>query len=376
MKRLICLLLALALLSGCAPAVPSSPEPAEPSEPPAAAETQDSRTPARPAEASGPAETSEPAESTEPAAQYDAADPRRGTVQSAEDGFAVVLPDGRLVVWGAGLPGSDGPTDFAGRYVLLEGVEAVYAADAICGALGTDGTLYLWDGALEQYQAAGGETAPADGQPEIRKTLTGVRTASLGTHWGAAILDDGGLVLWGGVDYDGQGQPMVTAPARRLEDVTAVSCGLASVFAVTADGVLWELTADGETRLGQGFADAAPAGEWWNHQFLTDDGRLLTFQPEPQYGISRASGPDGLPLWTEAAADVRQLTDGGFIGGDGAFRCWRGDEAVVLAEDVADAGAPGVGRVLTALTDGTLLAARYAGGSPWDAWTLEQAALP
>jgi hypothetical protein len=236
---------------------------------------------------------------------------------SAAGGY-YIRTDNTLWWWG------DGRTQ-----KVMDDVAAVSAraGRTLAVAIKTDGTLWEWDATplwewdalLNQNRRTYSLTAPA-------KVMDGVAAVSVGTRHIAAVKADGTLWTWG---FDGTllapdpfySETMVaasvSAPELRLHNVIAASAGQAFTLAITSDGNLWAFGSNGSGRLGIGNENThITPGFGYN----TDVPQLVmrgvaSVSAGNEHGA--AVGTDG-SLWTWGCNNSGQLGDGD--GGTGRHR--------------------------------------------------------
>lgn len=256
----------------------------------------------------------------------------------------IVDTEGNLVAWGLGedehslSAPTGGDVAFDDRIVLLENIKEVKGCYSWTMALDADGNLYSWNNS------------------PISLLLERVKAFDVGFDFGAAILEDNSLWLWGDDMYGQQGLGMPETedyypPHKCLDDVQTVRCNGFGVFAVTCGGDLYYW---GNFR-GTPQKIATNVRDCQEGLLLTTDGELFTYgfpQPEayppaPEDEVVFLTEPTGLT--------AERLVSGGFITESGGLFLWQDNNAHHVAHNVVDACPGGeAGTYLYLTADGLL----------------------
>lgn len=160
-------------------------------------------------------------------------------------------------------------------FKVMEDVASVCCGDGFTAAIKTDGSLWMWgrndhgeigNGGVTDFSGHAGGDMTIVAQSAPVKIMDNVTAVSCGVAFVAAIKTDGSLWMWGrnssgelgnGLEgnstYRGLGRsPIQTVPVKIMDDVRMVSCGGAHTAAIKTDGSLWVWGANNAGQLGNG----------------------------------------------------------------------------------------------------------------------------
>ena len=149
----------------------------------------------------------------------------------------------------------------------LTGVAAIGVGEYFSLAALADGTVWAWGDNV--YGTLGDGTFATSGcgcrpAPAPVAGLTGATAVAGGSYYGAARTADGGIWVWGlnaeGEFGDGGVAPDSPTPRRvaGLGAATALAGGSQSIYAILADGTLWDWGSEYNAELGRGTFGNAP----------------------------------------------------------------------------------------------------------------------
>ncbi len=164
---------------------------------------------------------------------------------------AAITMDGSLWTWGSVGRNADGTEIYSAEPVKVSGIEKVKAVS--CGsnmtaAITEDGSLWTWG--YSDYIGNGGigdiELPPVLSHKMIYQStpmkisLKNVVDVSCGANSMVAVTDDGSLWIWGRNDVIvGRRTALTPVKVSGIKDAVKVCCGEEHVGVVTSDGSLW-----------------------------------------------------------------------------------------------------------------------------------------
>lgn len=166
---------------------------------------------------------------------------------------------------------------------VLDNVVAVSCGSFSTAAIRTDGSLWMWGqnshGELgnggtgnaqktEESNYWGSDPGPVQTVPvKVMDDVDFVACAGHVLNYTAAIKTDGSLWMWGQNEYGQLGNGSLedsNVPVKVMDNVAAVSCGMAHVAAIKTDGSLWMWGNNTCGELGNGGVGNAVYTEWDN----------------------------------------------------------------------------------------------------------------
>jgi alpha-tubulin suppressor-like RCC1 family protein len=272
--------------------------------------------------------------------------------------------DGGVRCWGANGRGQLGDGSTIARAtppaeVVLSGVKAIAAGRSHTCALMTAGGVRCWGG-NEAGQLGDGSMIDSS-RPPSTDVLSGVKAIAAGGAHTCALMTTGGVRCWGANGFgqvgDGTTDDRSTPPAADLvADIAAVSTGDAHTCALTTAGGVrcWGHNLDGELGIGSYDEVLSPpgrdvlsnvkqvvAGNLFTCALTSAGGvRCWGYNSHGEIGDDTELFVDRLsPAATDILGGVAALGAGsshvcaGMIGG--GVRCWGGNEAGQLGDDMS-----------------------------------------
>jgi alpha-tubulin suppressor-like RCC1 family protein len=187
--------------------------------------------------------------------------------------IAGIKTDGTLWIWGSNNYGQLGDNTTVGKSSPVQTVSAVTTWKYVsvntntCGAIKTDGTLWMWG--RNNYGQLGNNNATINQSSPVQ-TVSGGTTwkyVSLGRNINAhvaAIKTDGTLWMWGYNSYGQLGNNSITNYSSPIQTIAGgtnwkqVSAGYQNTGAIKTDGTLWTWGMNTYANLGDGTSGTVP----------------------------------------------------------------------------------------------------------------------
>lgn len=176
---------------------------------------------------------------------------------------AIVDESGKLWMCGSSASGQlgNGTTNATNTFTqVMTGVVSVACGTGWTTALKQDGSLWTWgynsdgrlgNGGKYEYSRTNAVNQVERGTLSPAKVMDNVAMMDAGDCHGAAVRNDGTLWMWGSVSWIGNGvagnatdvnfpaDKIQTVPAKVMDNVTAVSCGMYMTMVLRTDGSVW-----------------------------------------------------------------------------------------------------------------------------------------